>query len=145
MPARLIAWTFPTIDEGKPTEYNWIVQHIDHFKLGYKTDIGAFSYINALYGVTIEDFVQIGSHCSLYSVSTIDDKYGPVLLKKNCRIGTHSVIMPGVTVGENSRIGAFSFVTSDIPENVLAYGVPAQVIRSLTPEERHANGNEAPK
>jgi acetyltransferase-like isoleucine patch superfamily enzyme len=114
---------------------------IKNFKLGFKTDIGAFTYINAQNGVTIEDYVQIGSHCSLYSISTIDNKQGSILLKKNCRIGTHSVIMPGITIGSNSRIGAFSFVTTDIPDNVLAYGVPARVIRPLTTEEKNV-GNE---
>jgi len=129
-------WTYPEIPEGEPTKYHWIVKHTNSFKLGYKTDIGSFTYINAKYGVTLEDFVQIGSHCSIYSHSTIDNKNGEVILKKNCRIGTHSVIMPGVRVGENSIIGAFSFVTHDIPDNVIAYGVPAKVIRPLTNDER---------
>jgi sugar O-acyltransferase (sialic acid O-acetyltransferase NeuD family) len=119
-------WKFPEIEEGKPTKYNWVVQHKDRLALGYKTDIGAFTYINAKYGVTIEDFVQIGSHCSVYSVSTIDNKQGQVILKKNCRIGSHSVIMPGVTIGENAVVGAHSFVNRDIPGNVTAAGVPAK-------------------
>ena len=122
-------WKYPEIQEGKLTQYNWVVQHKDKLKLGYKTDIGAFSYINAKHSVTIEDFVQIGSHCSIYSVSTIDAKEGPVKLKKNCKIGSHSVIMPGVTVGENSVIGAFSFVNRNIPDNVTAVGVPAKIIQ----------------
>ena len=95
------------------------------------TDIGAFTYINAKYGVTIEDFVQIGSHCSIYSVSTIDNKQGRVRLKKNCKIGSHSVIMPGVTVGENAIVGACCFVTCDVPDNVIAAGVPATVIKEI--------------
>jgi acetyltransferase-like isoleucine patch superfamily enzyme len=132
---RFTNWKFPQIEEGKLNEYNWVVRHTKNFKLGFRTDIGAFTYINAQHGVTIEDYVQIGSHCSLYSISTIDNKQGPILLRKNCRIGTHSVIMPGVTIGENSRIGAFSFVNAGIPDNVLAYGVPARVIRTLTTEE----------
>lgn len=135
MPSRFSQWDYPEIEEGKLTKYNWIVQHKEHLSLGYKTDIGAFSYINAKFGVIIEDFVQLGSHCSIYSTSTIDNKNGTVRLKKNCRIGTHSVIMPGITVGENSVIGAFSFVNKDIPNNVLAFGVPAQVVRNLTDEE----------
>jgi acetyltransferase-like isoleucine patch superfamily enzyme len=102
------------------------MRNTEHFKLGYRTDIGAFSYINAKYGVTIEDFVQIESHCSIYSVSTIDDKSGPVILKKNCRIGTHSVIMPGVTVGEDAVVGAFSFVNQDVPAGAVVVGVPAK-------------------
>lgn len=128
-------WTYPEVEEGKPTKYNWVVQHKDNFVLGDKTDIGAFTYINAKYKVTIEDFVQIGSHCSIYSVSTIDHRHGPVVLKKNCKIGTHSVIMPGVTVGENSTIGAFSFVKNDVPDNVIAAGVPAAVIKIIEPDD----------
>jgi acetyltransferase-like isoleucine patch superfamily enzyme len=100
-------------------------------ELGNKTDIGAFTFINASEGVSIQDNVQIGSHCSVYSISTIDNKKGKVILKKNCKIGTHSVIMPGITVGENSVVGAFSFVNKDIPDNVLAYGVPAKIIKNL--------------
>ena len=86
-------WIHPIIEDGKITKFNWLVQNSDNFQLGFKTDIGAFSYINAKNGVIIEDYVQIGSHCSIYSVSTIDSKEGKVLLKKNCRIGTHSTIM----------------------------------------------------
>ena len=122
-------WQYPIIEEGKPTRYNWVVQHKNNFKMGCKTDIGAFTYINAKYGVTIEDDVQIGSHCSIYSVSTIDDKIGPVLLRKNCKIGTHSVVMPGVTIGENAVVGAMSFVNQDVPANSIAVGVPAKVIK----------------
>lgn len=129
MGERFENWQYPEIKEGKPTKYNWVVQHVDKLQLGYKTDIGVFTYINAQYGVTIEDDVQIGSHCSIYSVSTIDQKQGPVVLKKGCRIGSHSLVMPGVTVGENAVIGAFSFVNTDIPANVIAVGVPAKVIK----------------
>lgn len=128
MTDRFDNWEYPEIEEGKPTKFNWVVQHKEHFELGYKTDIGAFTYINARHGVTIEDLVQVGSHCSLYSVSTIDNKQGKIVLKKNCKVGTHSVIMPGVTIGENTIIGAFSFVTQSIPANVVAAGVPARII-----------------
>ena len=128
---RFDGWKAPEINECELTKYNWLVQNKDNLDLGYKTDIGAFTYINAKNKVVIEDYVQIGSHCSIYSISTIDDKEGEVILKKNCRIGTHSVVMPGVTIGENSVIGAFSFVTEDIPDNVVAYGVPAKVMKKL--------------
>ena len=124
-------WKHPEIEDGKPTKYNWIVQNKDGLELGYKTDIGAFTYINAKYGVIIEDFVQIGSHCSIYSLSTIDGKNGKIHLKENCKIGTHSTVMPGVTVGKNSIIGAHSLVNSDIPDNVVAFGVPAKVVRKI--------------
>lgn len=128
---RFDEWKSPEIRECELTKYNWLVQNKNNLELGYKTDIGAFTYINAKNKVIIEDHVQIGSHCSIYSISTIDDKEGEVILKKNSKIGSHSVIMPGVTVGENSIIGAFSFVTENIPSNVLAYGVPAKVMRKI--------------
>jgi acetyltransferase-like isoleucine patch superfamily enzyme len=132
---RFSNWEYPDIEEGKPTKYNWVIQNLDGLDLGFKTDIGAFSYINALYGVVIEDNVQIGSHCSIYSVSTIDNSSGKVLLKNNCRIGSHSTILPGVSIGKNSLIGAHSLVSKDIPDNVVAYGVPAKVMRKLTNDE----------
>ena len=131
MTDRFNDWEYPEIEEGKPTKYNWLVQNKDGLQLGFKTDIVAFTYINAKNGVIIEDYVQIGSHCSIYSVSTIDGKEGKVILKKNCRIGSHSVIMPGVTIGENSIIGACSFVDQDIPDDVIAVGVPAKAQRII--------------
>ncbi len=128
---RFKKWKKPEFDDRGNTRWNWMCQHHENLELGNYVDIGAFTYLNAKNGIDIEDYVQIGSHCSIYSVSTIDNKEGAVLLKKNCRIGTHSVIMPGVTVGKNSVIGAFSFVNRDIPDNVIAMGIPAKVVKSI--------------
>jgi len=135
MRKRFEKWEFPKFDERGMTKWNWICQYAENLKLGKYVDIGAFTYINAKYGVEINDYVQIGSHCSIYSISTIDNKKGKVVIKRNARIGSHSVIMPGVTIGENSIIGAFSFVNKDIPDGVMAYGIPVKVIRKLTEEE----------
>jgi acetyltransferase-like isoleucine patch superfamily enzyme len=120
-------WTRPVIEHGKLTAWNWVVQHPEGLTLGQRTDIGAFTYINARHGVVVEDDVQIGSHCSIYSISTIDGKEAPVVLKKNCRIGAHSTVMPGVTIGENATVGAHSFVNRDVPANTVAFGCPARV------------------
>ncbi len=124
-------WEYPEIIEGKPTKYHWIVQNKEGLELGEQTDIGAFSYINAKYGVVIEAYVQVGSHCSIYSISTIDGATGKVHLKKNCKIGSHSTILPGVTIGENTIVGANSLVLHDIPDNVVAFGTPAKVVKSI--------------
>ena len=131
MSERFENWEYPEIIDGKPTRYHWIVQGVEGLTLGYKTDIGAFTYINAREKVVIEDFVQLGSHCSLYSVSTIDGKKGKILLKKNSRVGSHSTIMPGITIGENSIVGAHSFVNKDIPDNVIAFGNPVRIIKKV--------------
>lgn len=122
-------WKKPVFDKNGKTKWNWICQCYKNLKLGKYTDIGAFTYINARYGVEIEDYAQIGSHCSVYSESTIDKKRGKVIIKKGVRIGTHSTIMPGVTIGENATVGAYSFVKSDIPANSLSYGIPAKIVK----------------
>lgn len=131
MTSRFKNWKPPEFDEKNMTKWNWMCQHHKNLELGLNTDIGAFTYINAKYGVIIEDGVQVGSHCSIYSISTIDNKNGQVVIRRNAKVGTHSVIMPGVTIGENAIIGAFSFVISDIPDNTIAYGIPAKVQKNL--------------
>lgn len=131
MEDRFRNWEYPEIKEGKLTKYNWLVQHKENLKLGKKTDIGAFCYINAKEGVIIEDDVQIGAGVKIYSVDTIGNKKGKVILKRNSKIGANSVIMPGVTVGENSVVGALSFVNKDIPPNVVAFGIPVKIIKEI--------------
>lgn len=120
-------WKKPIIKHGKLTKFNYIVQYPENLKLGKNFDIGSFTYINSDAGVEINDNVQIGSHCSIYSNSTIDGKRGKVILKKNCKIGSHSTIMPNVTIGENSIIAAYSFVNKNIPKNEIWAGIPAKL------------------
>ena len=114
---RFKTWEMPEIPDGKPTKFGWIVRHPEKLRLAPNTDIGAFTYIQAINGVTIEEGVQIGSQVSIYTFSTLTDKQGPVVLKRNCKIGSHAIIMPGVTIGENSVVGVFCYVTRDVPPN----------------------------
>ncbi|MDC1057917.1 acyltransferase [Nitrosopumilus sp.] len=124
-------WEKPEIEHGKMTKYNYIVQYPKNFTMGINFDIGEFTYINAEYGISIEDNVQIGSHCSIYSNSTIDDKKGSVTLQRNCKIGSHSTIMPNVTIGKNSVVAAYSFVNKNIPDNELWAGIPAKFKKEI--------------
>ena len=55
----------------------------------------------------------------------------PVSIEEGVWIGSGAIINPGVTIGKNSVIGAGAVVTSDIPENVVAVGVPARVIKNI--------------
>ncbi len=128
MNQRFKDWKRPEFDKEGMTRWHWMCQHHENLNLGENTDIGAFTYINAQHGVEIGDDAQIGSHCSIYSLSTIDNKKGKVTIKKNAKIGSHSIVMPGVTIGENAVIGACSFVNKDIPANSVAYGIPVKVI-----------------
>jgi UDP-2-acetamido-3-amino-2,3-dideoxy-glucuronate N-acetyltransferase len=86
-------------------------------------------------GISIEDNVQIGPN-----VTFTNDKYPrskqPFLLKRTCvkrnaSIGAGATILGGVTIGENSLIGAGSVVTKDVPSNEIWIGNPARFLRNI--------------
>jgi acetyltransferase-like isoleucine patch superfamily enzyme len=97
-------------------------------------------------GITIEDNVLIGGNTAIYDTdfhsldyknrtSIVEDKSNiktaKVHIKKNAFIGAHTTILKGVTIGQNSIVGACSVVAKDIPENEIWAGNPACFIRSL--------------
>lgn len=127
MNKRFEKWVKPELEHNSLTKWNWMVQHPENLKLGHSTDIGAFCYLNAKNNIIIGDNVQIGSHCSLYTISTIDNKFGEIIIGNDTCIGSHSTIMPGIKIGNNVKIGAHSFVNKDIPDDVIAYGVPIKI------------------
>jgi acetyltransferase-like isoleucine patch superfamily enzyme len=59
------------------------------------------------------------------------DKFGKVKIGNNVHIGLNTIIMPGVTIGDNVIIGCGAVVTKDIPSNSVAVGVPAKVMESI--------------
>jgi acetyltransferase-like isoleucine patch superfamily enzyme len=98
--------------------------------------------------ITIEDHVHIAGGCRLFchkkelsNYHIGDDyaqqpyKYMPIHLCKGCAIGSESLVMPGVTVGEGAVVGAGSLVTKDIPAWTLALGRPAKVVKKLPKRE----------
>ena len=60
----------------------------------------------------------------------------PVHIGNNVWIGANSVVLPGVSIGENSVIGAGSIVTRDIPANVVAVGNPCRILREIGERDR---------
>lgn len=60
----------------------------------------------------------------------------PIHIGKNCWLGAGVVVMPGVTIGDNTVIGAGSVVTKDIPANVVAVGNPCRVLREINEHDR---------
>ncbi len=60
----------------------------------------------------------------------------PIHIGNNVWIGAHAVVLPGVTIGDNSVIGAGSIVTKDIPAGVLALGSPCHVVREIGEHDR---------
>lgn len=84
--------------------------------------------------ITIEDNVLLAGFVHILSHSFVlkghqHEGFSPVIIKKGARIGTHVYILSGVTIGENSVIGAGAVVANDIPPNCLAAGVPAKPIK----------------
>lgn len=60
----------------------------------------------------------------------------PVHIGRNCWLGAGVIVMPGVTIGDNTVIGAGSIVTKDIPANVVAVGNPCRVMREIGERDR---------
>lgn len=60
----------------------------------------------------------------------------PVRIGKNCWLGAGVVVVPGVTIGDNTVIGAGSVVTKDIPSNVVAVGNPCRVLREINDRDK---------
>jgi len=84
----------------------------------------------------LEDYCWIGPNVvltnALYPLSkrVKENLKGP-LIKKRAIIGANSTILPGITIGENSLIGAGSVVTKDVDNNVVVAGNPAKVINNI--------------
>ena len=110
-------WKKPTIEHQKITKYGYFVEYPENLILKKNTDIGVFTYINSHFGVEIQDGVEIGPHCSILSHSTIGNKKGKVIIKKCAKIGGYTLIMPGVTIGENSLVHAYSYIDKDTQNN----------------------------
>jgi len=87
--------------------------------------------VTILVGTTILSHVYPPSHFE----NIIEFKEQGVELKNNCYIGANVIILPGLTIGEYSIIGAGSVVTKSIPPYSLAYGVPAKVKRTFQRED----------
>ena len=60
----------------------------------------------------------------------------PVHIGRNCWIGAGVIVVPGITIGDNTVIGAGSIVTKDIPSNVIAVGNPCRVLREINEHDR---------
>ena len=91
--------------------------------------------------IRIGDRVLLGPAVHLYTAThPIDAKeraagmqlIAPIYLGDDCWIGGHTVIMPGVTIGARTVIGAGSVVTHDVPADVVAVGIPCRVIRAIS-------------
>ncbi|WP_028273430.1 sugar O-acetyltransferase [Atopococcus tabaci] len=142
--AELLQEMFAEIGEGcyiePPLRANWGGQHVHFGKKVYANFNLTLVDDTHIY---IGDYVMIGPNVTI-SAGTHPIKpelrrkglqYNlPVRIEDNVWVGSGVQIMPGVTIGENSIIGAGSVVTKDIPKNVVAVGNPCRVMREIGEE-----------
>lgn len=100
--------------------------------------------------ITIGSHCFFGPNCGFYTASHPllasernqgFEKASPITIGDNVWFGAGVIVLPGVTIGHDTVIGAGSIVTRDIPANVLAVGNPCRVIRPITLEDRISFSN----
>src|ERR671932_722036 len=113
-------------------------------RIGSNTWIGQNCFFHSGGGITVGDYVGIGPGVQILTLAhVIDDdletpiitreqEYLPVVIQDNCDIGVGSILLPGVTIGTGSMIGAGSVVTRDVDAYSVAAGNPARLIRKRT-------------
>lgn len=114
-------------------------------KIGQDTFINHNAYLMDGGGITIGHNCFIGPNCGMYTAihpllaeqrNTGLEKALPITIGDNCWIGADVTILPGVTVGSHTVIGAKSVITKDIPSGVIAVGNPCKIIRPITEKDR---------
>ena len=125
-----------------PLHSNWGGKHV-HFGKG----------VYAIFNLTlvddthiyVGDYTMIGpnvvlataGHPILPELRPLAYQYNmPIHIGKNCWLGAGVIVLPGITIGDNSVIGAGSFVTTDIPANVVAVGNPCKVLREINEHDK---------
>ena len=112
----------------------------NHIKIGKHSFINHNCTILAQAKVNIGNYVRIAPNVSIYTVGHNEHpekrKAGycyakEVNIEDNVWIGGNVIILPGVTIGENSIIGAGSVVNKDIPSDVITAGNPCKIIRKI--------------
>ncbi|WP_294155602.1 sugar O-acetyltransferase [uncultured Selenomonas sp.] len=157
--------TYHTMDErqqlmeqlmGKALPKTLRVMPPFHTDCGRNTTFGEDVFINAgcafqdQGGITIGSRVLIGHHVVL---ATLNHDFcpqeratlhsAPIVIGDDVWIGSNATVVAGVTIGSGSIIAAGAVVTRDVPENTIVGGVPARVIRALTPEELEGRALQA--
>ena len=128
-----------------------IIQQPVTIMRGRTVHIGDYCYFNSNtffvddYDIYIGDWVLFGPNVTIATTghpvhpelrSTGAMYSFPVRIGNNVWVGSNTVIMPGVTIGDNAVIGAGSVVTKDVPANVIAFGNPCRVRREITDRDK---------
>ena len=111
-------------------------------KIGRRCFLGDEVMLDVRGGLTLEDDVTISNRASLVSHINVGypdhplqkiypTKESRVMIKRGAYIGTGAIILPGVTIGRESVVGAGAVVTKDVPPRTLVVGSPAKAVKKL--------------
>jgi len=125
-----------------PFHANWGGKHVHfgknvyaNFNLTLVDDTHIYVGDGTMFGPNV--VVATAGHPILPSLREQAYQYNfPVHIGKNCWLGAGVIVVPGVTIGDNTVIGAGSVVTKDIPSNVVAVGNPCRVLREIDERDK---------
>ncbi len=142
----LLQKMFAEIGEGcyfePPLHANWAGRHVHagnfvygNFNLTLVDDGDIFIGDNCMFGPNVT--IATAGHPVEPGLRSRGMQFNlPVRIGKNVWVGGGAVLLPGVTIGDNTVIGAGSVVTKDIPANVVAVGNPCRVLREIGERDR---------
>jgi acetyltransferase-like isoleucine patch superfamily enzyme len=106
-------------------------------RIGNNVRVSSLTHLTG--SVIVEDDVQIGARVVTVNDNELRWRNRPNLVapifRRGCRVGSGVTILSGVEIGKNTLVGAGAVVTRNLPPNVVAYGVPAYVMRDLEGDE----------
>lgn len=114
--------------------------------VGENCTIGDSCFLDGRSGLTIGNNVNLGSHVSIYTREhdvnspVFAETGGPVSIGDYAWVSSHTIILPGVTIGEGAVVAAGAVVTKDVPAFAIAGGVPAKVVGERNRDLRYKLG-----
>jgi acetyltransferase-like isoleucine patch superfamily enzyme len=140
-----VSWILQTLAKVSPHPgISRFCQKMRGVNIGSPVYIGPNVHIDDLYPelITIEDYVSVGMGTMIFAHSNptcsveLKTKYfprkvEPTIIKKGAWVAPGSIILSGITIGENSVVGAGSVVIKDVPPYTIVGGSPAKIIKKL--------------
>ena len=144
--AQLLKDMFAQIGDGcyiePPLHANWAGAHVHfgnnvyaNFNLTLVDDTHIYVGDGTMFGPNV--VIATAGHPILPQLRERVGQFNmPVHIGKNCWLGAGVIVLPGVSIGDNTVVGAGSVVTKDIPANVVAVGSPSRVLREIGERDR---------
>lgn len=144
--AKMLSEMFAEIGENcyiePPLHSNWGGRHVHfgknvycNYNITLVDDTHIYVGDNTMFGPNV--VLATAGHPVLPELREQVYQYNlPIHIGKNCWLGAGVIVLPGVTIGDNTVVGAGSVVTKDLPANVVAVGNPAKVLREINDRDK---------